>query len=91
MGIKALHEHDCEECVLLGQFRDVRKGELDVHYCQRDNELIIRHGPDEEYRSFPPEVARVAGSSVAGSPVWAVASAMLDLWIHQTLNPRDPS
>lgn len=40
------YEHDCEDCVFLGQWKI-----YDLYYCPGEPTVIARTGPDGEYQS----------------------------------------
>lgn len=71
--LKALHTHDCYDCVLIGQ-----KDDEDVYYCTGEGSVLIRSGSEgPEYASFPMSVARVVAQG-AGRESWGYAVALAE-------------
>lgn len=47
--MKPIHEHDCDECVFLGNSKD---GKMDLYYHGGERETVIaRFGTDGDYMS----------------------------------------
>lgn len=81
----ATHDHDCEQCQLLGVIYGMREThvaghieqETDVYYCPDSEDLILRSSSDgPDYESFPLAIARTIAAS--GDEKWRRAIELLD-------------